>query len=83
MNPPVRLIADINVLFSGLLGRAGTLNDRLYQRFRQGELRLIFDGEYLKEVVRVLDYPAFAKLGLTAGMAFDLARDLFDLGEYY
>ncbi len=78
-----RLILDINSLLAGIAGKPGSIAHRLYTRFRTGEVRLIFDGTYLSELERVLDYESIQRLGITRGLAFGMARDLLLMGEYY
>jgi predicted nucleic acid-binding protein len=82
MMPP-RLIADVNTLLAGVVGKPGSIAERLYRSFRRGQVRLVFDGTYLAELERVLDYEPIQQLGITRGLAFGMARDLLLLGEYY
>ncbi|MCL6527269.1 MAG: putative toxin-antitoxin system toxin component, PIN family [Thermaceae bacterium] len=82
MTPP-RLILDTNVLLSGLMGRPGTMAHRLYKQFERGEVRLVFSASLLSEIQDVVGYPGILARGMSPGLAFKLARDLYELGEYY
>lgn len=82
MTPP-RLILDTNVLLSGLMGRPGTLAHRLYKQFERGEVRLAFSASLLSEIQDVVGYPGILARGMSPSLAFKLARDLYELGEYY
>jgi len=82
MTPPPRLIADINVLMAVVLGAPDSLAGKLYARFLKAEVRLVFSADLLNEIERVASYPKIIQKGMNPTLAFKLARDFYELGEY-
>jgi predicted nucleic acid-binding protein len=78
-----RLIIDVNVILASFGGRRNSLSSQVYTQFRRSNFRLVFDGHYLSEMERVLDYPSLMRLDITPRLAFTLARSLFEFGEHY
>jgi putative PIN family toxin of toxin-antitoxin system len=73
---------DVNVILSGTVGRAGTVNWRIYEAFLKGELRAVISEPLLFELEKVLGYERMRALGVTPSVAARLMRDLLLLGEY-
>jgi putative PIN family toxin of toxin-antitoxin system len=77
-----RLIADINVILFGMIGKAGSLAHRFYQAFHRAEIKLLFSRDLMTELEEVLEYPSVLARGVTPALAFRLARDFYELGDY-
>jgi predicted nucleic acid-binding protein len=82
LSPAPRLVADINVILSGICGRPSGASAQLYERFRRGEVRYLLSRALLDELQRVFSYPEVVALGVTPELAFGVAVDLLQLGEY-
>jgi predicted nucleic acid-binding protein len=78
-----RLIADVNVLLFSLTAKQGSLTERFYRAFLGSELRLVFSSELMLELQEVVDYSQVIARGITPSIAFRLARQIYELGEYY
>ncbi len=77
-----RVVADVNVILNGAAGKQGSILRQLHERFRHAELRYVLSQEMLSELKIVLTYPKIIALGLTPALAFEIAVDLLQLGEY-
>ncbi len=78
-----RLIADVNVLVFGATAKENSLTERFYRTFLCSELRLVFSSELTLELQEVVGYPRVIGRGITPSIAFRLARQIYELGEYY
>jgi putative PIN family toxin of toxin-antitoxin system len=77
-----RLVIDANVLFSGLVARPESLSYRCLEASRRGATRLVFSQDLMDELERTLEYPRILALGITPALAFGLARQFYELGEF-
>lgn len=82
-SPVPRLVADTNIVLGGIVARPGTVLARLHERFRRGEIRYVLGEALLDELGRVFSYPEVVALGVTPAIAFRVAVDLLQLGEYH
>lgn len=82
LESPTRLLLDVNVLLSGVVGKSGSIARELYEQALRGEIRMIFNPSYLSELERVLTYERVINLGISSSVVFRMAEDLFLMGEY-
>jgi putative PIN family toxin of toxin-antitoxin system len=82
VNPP-RLIADVNVFLFGLVAKQGSLTERFYRAFSRSDICLVFSSELTLELQEIVAYPKVVAKGVTPAIAFRLAREIYELGEYY
>ncbi|MDZ7703046.1 MAG: hypothetical protein U5L04_01005 [Trueperaceae bacterium] len=82
MNLP-RLILDINVLLPAVSGQPTSPERRLWNKFRRGQLGIVFSDALITEFLEVLRYPEVQALGITPAVSGMLVYDLFLLGDYY
>jgi putative PIN family toxin of toxin-antitoxin system len=77
-----RLVVDVNVLVAAIKARENSLASRLYQSFLRLEFRLVFSAPLAKELGNVLSYPNILARGMNPTIAFRIAQNLYEKGEY-